>query len=422
MRTLREENASLEERITSLCESPFINNAFDKRERLDKVMALERDNRQMRVQVQHLQETVRTQHAELVALRQQAQQLTSERDALRAQAEGLQAALEQTRRGQELLQDKVRLFATDGGVEVEELERALALVRRQRDAPSAADILGASAADAAGAAAGAEAVPVLRRKVHSLQVSLLTANQELERTEKMLAAQTAINRDLAEEIKELSAARGADTDALRRKVADFEALADTRAQRARALEAQNKQLMRRVAQLQQQLRTSAVRGRAFATIPEAGALHDSPRASMTLGAGAAAASVALPAALAAARGDALGGSLGGGTADLQSELSFSLSEAELGPSENLLEVWVVEAALDPTKVPSRATTFIMVDFFDYETQTTPLATGSSPAYNFAASYKVRARLVAVPPPTPPDPCLRRCKPTRSSCATWPRTP
>ena len=35
-----------------------------------------------------------------------------------------------------------------------------------------------------------------------------------------------------------------------------------------------------------------------------------------------------------------------------------------------------------------ASTFCMVDFYDYETQTTPVLTGLAPAYNFAATYKV----------------------------------
>jgi hypothetical protein len=35
----------------------------------------------------------------------------------------------------------------------------------------------------------------------------------------------------------------------------------------------------------------------------------------------------------------------------------------------------------------------MIDFYDYESQTTPLMTGVSPDYNMAATFKVRFSLV-----------------------------
>ena len=80
------------------------------------------------------------------------------------------------------------------------------------------------------------------------------------------------------------------------------------------------------------------------------------------------------------------------------------------PGENLLEVFVVSgtfvgsgsqggtsAALPSSSIVFNgqsvalngdSTTFVMCDFYDYETQTTPLLLGLNPQYNFSATYKV----------------------------------
>jgi hypothetical protein len=62
----------------------------------------------------------------------------------------------------------------------------------------------------------------------------------------------------------------------------------------------------------------------------------------------------------------------------------------LAENENLVEVWVVEASIDPKCgcVDRSATTFVMVDFYDYESQPTVLLKGLEPKYDFATTYKV----------------------------------
>lgn len=40
----------------------------------------------------------------------------------------------------------------------------------------------------------------------------------------------------------------------------------------------------------------------------------------------------------------------------------------LGPDENLLEVWVVSCELSPGVLAMGASSFMLVDFFDYESQ------------------------------------------------------
>ena len=61
---------------------------------------------------------------------------------------------------------------------------------------------------------------------------------------------------------------------------------------------------------------------------------------------------------------------------------------DLKPDENLIEIWIKNAVIKPSVVPTGSSTFIVIDFFDYESQTTSLMTGNMPQYDFGASYKV----------------------------------
>ena len=64
---------------------------------------------------------------------------------------------------------------------------------------------------------------------------------------------------------------------------------------------------------------------------------------------------------------------------------------EFGPGENLLEVWVVEAQLDSKYFDQNAHTFMMVDFFDFESQPTQLEQGLNPKYDFSSTFKVEVK-------------------------------
>lgn len=56
-----------------------------------------------------------------------------------------------------------------------------------------------------------------------------------------------------------------------------------------------------------------------------------------------------------------------------------------------LQVWVVGAELEPEVLSAGASSFIVVDFFDFESQATPLLPGVSPAFDFATTFKVWTR-------------------------------
>jgi hypothetical protein len=53
---LREQNRRLEERMTSLCESPFINDAFQRKERIDKLFDLEKLTQEQKATIAHMTE------------------------------------------------------------------------------------------------------------------------------------------------------------------------------------------------------------------------------------------------------------------------------------------------------------------------------------------------------------------------------
>lgn len=53
---LREQNHRLEDRMTSLCESPFINDAFQRKERIDRMFELEKITQQQQTSLAHMAE------------------------------------------------------------------------------------------------------------------------------------------------------------------------------------------------------------------------------------------------------------------------------------------------------------------------------------------------------------------------------
>ena len=72
----------------------------------------------------------------------------------------------------------------------------------------------------------------------------------------------------------------------------------------------------------------------------------------------------------------------------EDNLLQEVSNGDFGPDENLIEVYIVDAEISETTVSSDASTFIIVDFFDYESQATTLTSGLYPRYDFATTYKV----------------------------------
>lgn len=189
----------------------------------------------------------------------------------------------------------------------------------------------------------------LRNRVHVLQMAHLRAMQELERCEKMLHAQTNINRELTLEIEELTARKLSASSALQSKIKELALVAEERQQRIHELEAQVRQLKYARAKLRQTAQF-------FDAEPADSSSSDEDRDNAS---------------------------------DVESvSESLVLAARDLAPGEQLLELVILSAAFDRSAVSSNSSTFVLCDFYDFESQTTPLVMGTRPEYSFSSTFRV----------------------------------
>ena len=81
----------------------------------------------------HLRETAQTHHAALLALKKQTKLMKDEKDKAEAELNALRLKYHEQEAGTALLQDKMRLYAGEDGVDMDELERALTIVKRRTE-------------------------------------------------------------------------------------------------------------------------------------------------------------------------------------------------------------------------------------------------------------------------------------------------
>ncbi|POM64987.1 Hypothetical protein PHPALM_19404, partial [Phytophthora palmivora] len=212
--------------------------------------------------------------------------------------------------------------------------------RNYGDLPPATSIL-----DGTGSAED-NSVKHLRNRVHVLQIAHLKSMQELERCEKMLQAQTNINRELALEIEELTTSKISSANQLQRRMRDLELLCEERQQRIHTLQAEIRQLKYAREKLLLKIRD------AEEECPEESGSDDE----------------------------------GSDVASLSE--SLILAARELAPGEQLLELGIRSGSFDSSVVGINSLTFILCDFYDFESQSTPLLMGNRPEYNLSATFKV----------------------------------
>ncbi|CAN0100913.1 unnamed protein product, partial [Discosporangium mesarthrocarpum] len=337
---LRKQSRALEDEMTRLCESPFISDAFKSQRQAERVQELELGDRAARLQIEHLQarssicETAQTHHAALVALKKQTVKLQEDKERAERALQEMRIRHNESQAGAQVLADKMRLYGGDEEVDMEELERALTIVRRRMADPNGFPGFLENPEEES-----LDNVQALRRKLQQVQVSNLNITRELERAERMLKAQTSINRDLHLELEEACKRATADKGDLRQRLRDFEALALERLTKIHRMEAQVKQL----------LYGPARRGKAGKTELAVKEKEEEEQ---------------------------------------QSALLDELAEGDFSADQNIVEVWVVGAELEPGRLTPGASSFVVVDFFDYESQATPLMPGTDPAFDFATTYKV----------------------------------
>ena len=136
-------------------------------------------------------------------------------------------------------EDKAKLFGGLDGVDMEELERALTIVKKREHMknPDDFDFLEKIDPEIGNDLRQAD----FKKKLEELRERHLQTQYELERAEKMLKVQMSINRDLHLELEDASSKKSAKHAELLQKVEDYEALNVKRLQRIHTLEAQLKQ-------------------------------------------------------------------------------------------------------------------------------------------------------------------------------------
>lgn len=338
---LRQANRSLEDKIARLCEAPFIKTAFGAHQERSRVEELIADNQNLSTQVAHLQEAVRTHFSALNTLKQQAAQLREEKELSDKLAEELKLKLGDLEVGKDELNDKLRLYAGDDGLDVETLEKALTMVKRRNTAVGKLPFLEDPENESL------VTLPSLKRKLEEYQLLNLRLTEENERLENMLKLQSNINKDLHKELEALVLARDKDKSEMQKKAQDFEQIALARLDKIHSLEAQLRQYVYGLSKKTKQ--------KSLFSISEG-------------------------------KESELNIDQDDGT-DLLAQLVGD-TDGQMQPDDNLLEVWIKCATIKEGILTAGSSSFVVADFFDYESQTTPLVSGTKPQWDFAATYKL----------------------------------
>ena len=167
----------------------------------------------------------------------------------------------------------------------------------------------------------------------------MESTQDLERAERMLSLQTQINGDLEAEIADLTKAHMTVVDDLRHKLREARKQTEARQSRLNKVEAQLKDT------LYSQKHHSESRKETTSGTQHKSKMRNKPDSEHAL-----------------------------------------LVPGTFGPNETIVEVWIKEGKLQGDS--KQLNTFVLVDFFDFETQSTKLHSALTPRYNFASTFKV----------------------------------
>lgn len=337
---LRQANRSLEDKISRLCEAPFISDAFGQHEARHRLEELINERDSLAGQVAHLQEAVRTNFSALTTLKKQAAQIREERDSFKKSNDELLKKLETAESGASELNDKLKMFSGNDELDVESLEKALTLVKRRSMALDRLPFLENPESDEFVGA------PNLKRKIEEIQILNMRLGEDNERLESMLKMQVGINQDLHKELAALVLVRDKEKCDLAKKTTDFEQLSLIRLEKIHKLEAQLRELTYGLG------KNLKAKSSAFIENGDTSTIADIDEDN-----------------------------------NLISQLLSDKKEIE--PDENLLEIWIKRAKFEDGVLPPGSSTFVVVDFFDYESQATPLIGGGKPSWDFAATYKIR---------------------------------
>jgi hypothetical protein len=294
--------------------------------------------------IEHLQEAVKTNYSALVNMTQEASKLRKAKEESESAFEELRVKYKELETGSSILQDKMRLYSGEEGINIEELERALTVVKRRGESVRKLDFL----EDVDGGLP--QSIPLMKKKLEDVQVINLNLTKEVERLEGMLKLQSDIGKDLHKELESTVRKNDSDKRDLMQKVNELDRVVSKKQEKILMLEAQLRQHI-----------YSVSKGTKTPTDQQIDLLD-------------------------ASAADALSA-----TGDIQSDLISELineKDGNIPPDQNLLEVWVKSGTILDRVLTPGSSTFIVIDFFDYESQATTLISGSKPKWDFAASYKL----------------------------------
>jgi len=185
----------------------------------------------------------------------------------------------------------------------------------------------------------------MRKKITTLQTEKLQLLNDVETGEKMLELQTKINAELQDQLNEMKIERSSGQDVLRSQLRETQDQLEEKQSRLAVVEKQLKDVLYTTGHRHKLIKSTA---------------HEMEDE---------------------------------GEEEKENDENYALQllsqEKDLVAGDNVLEIWIKTAKLDAGLLPRDVSTFAMIDFFDFETQTTGLHTGLRPQYNFATTFRVK---------------------------------
>ena len=333
---LRQEKAEVEEQNTKLTEQALSGQASMAYK--EKIRDLERRVKELTETNGKMEVAVKTHADEVAKLKDKVQAQGKTYGSFQDDKLKMETDLSHLQRVNKELTEKVSVFTGDTGIDIEDLEKALAIVKK-------GDVAGlATSGPAKGIDSSGETITTLKNeKMHLVQ--------DLEKLQRVLDLQDKINTDYkaeldAQKLKFAQMRREYDY-----KLQEANRTLATRAERVRILETR---LRNQVYSLSRNSQRD-------------GNLKDSM-----------------------IQGSGLGG--GGIDDDNESVMSDGLLDDDIGDGQNVFELTIRELTLDASVMADSSTppaTFFTYDFFEHETQTTPVVSGTQQRLEYTSQFMVK---------------------------------
>jgi Ca2+-binding EF-hand superfamily protein len=336
---LRQENRKLENQIRELCQSPFVKDARNRVITGSRVTTLETELEKMTASIKEYKERSLKAESEVSRLDIECKKAIAERDTYKEQNLRLSVLLEEKSKKMDDFEEHLKAIATGGDLNT--FMKALGLMKLRGEEPawSQLDFLERNTMipnDVAG----------LTREVERLKLEKGQIAAELEKVSSLLKVKNDQEKETAELHNATVEQLRIQLKAANQRAEELARLADFRANRVIQLE----------------------RNQRLNTYDDANRIIGS-KTELRVGDWEAAAG------------------------------EFVEGDTEVGTDENVLDIWLGEgeyyeialqqALRDHLAETGEYVTFIGVDFFDHETQTTSLCEGLRPYFNLHISYKVK---------------------------------